>query len=455
MGVAKNQSLPNAAAAGHAWVCDYCARARYRRLDKAEEHEKVCRTKQKRYHRSKRYSHDHWDMERVLERARDMCLPLEQFPQVAPANFAWICDFCQKAKFRTLNEAKAHEKVCRRKQHSRSNFHTAKRNSLQKPYDICLPEHHKQSFPHVVAPTGFAWFCDFCRKAKFRQFSEAEAHEKVCRINRKMTFQASQQTHEKQLNSKKKQRAKKYKLLIPPPTVRLQSKLLIAGTCVIDQPLSESDREQLHHVWVLLSQTNIKPQIIAQKKGDIITSADFSLLRPPEKNRLGDLTYDALKGAWVNKKVVHYYIKHTLKLLPSSKKYDVISPNSVEEILSPQHGKVSNRVLQLFKGNSLQLDLCFIPIHDQGKHWALVAVFPKERIIKYFDSCGKTNRCYLSNIKAFMEHCHDHHQSMTQDTKDNKWETIRCPWKSMKQENSESKVKLLFSRRTVISFGLS
>jgi len=33
-------------------------------------------------------------------------------PQVAPDKFAWICDICQKAKFRTLDEATQHEETC-------------------------------------------------------------------------------------------------------------------------------------------------------------------------------------------------------------------------------------------------------------------------------------------------------------------------------------------------------
>jgi len=33
-------------------------------------------------------------------------------PRVAPDKYAWICDICQKAKFRTLDEAEEHEKTC-------------------------------------------------------------------------------------------------------------------------------------------------------------------------------------------------------------------------------------------------------------------------------------------------------------------------------------------------------
>jgi len=48
----------------------------------------------------------------TLDEPKDAGNTSDNQPRVAPDKYAWICDKCQKAKFRTLDEAEEHEKTC-------------------------------------------------------------------------------------------------------------------------------------------------------------------------------------------------------------------------------------------------------------------------------------------------------------------------------------------------------
>ncbi|KAL9624129.1 MAG: hypothetical protein Q9160_001651 [Pyrenula sp. 1 TL-2023] len=50
----------------------------------------------------------------------------------------------------------------------------------------------------------------------------------------------------------------------------------------------------------------------------------------------------------------------------------------------------------------LEADLIFFPICEHN-HWTLVALFPRDRCVKYYDSMGGVGATYTSRLRAFLE----------------------------------------------------
>lgn len=197
------------------------------------------------------------------------------------------------------------------------------------------------------------------------------------------------------------------------------------------------DMKYLPKIWTQFSKSNNdegrNKKIVIRKGDDSLSSTDFLKLQCPETDKFGEWSHD-LKDAWLNEAIVHFYLKHSLKHINNNTEdpsdcnsYWVFPSKVVENILLRRN--VDNLEFDLYLMNYL-----FLPIHDNKKHWVLVAIFTKEHKIKYYDSCGKTNMQYMRLIKEYIEQ-----QSMKNSVRKTmgEWKTVSCPWKSLKQTNCE------------------
>lgn len=305
---------------------------------------------------------------------------------------------------------------------------------------------------------NYAWVCDICCTATFPTYTEAEEHERKCdstmtssRLNKPDHSTSSFLTKKPKSRRRECSTWSKDACLYPfqkeqPPYIDdsyLQSKypetlwsppVFLHNKCIIDQPLSKDHRKQVQSVWVMLSEDIHRPSIITKNPKLSISSSDFMLLQPPKANRSGEICFKDTKKAWLNANIVHYFIDYSLRKFPSKKKYGVIHPSLIGNIMSHDcnHPLESQLKAHIF----FDMDLFFIPINDKEKHWSLIILFPKDRSIRYFDSCGRTNNCHIQKVKAFTELSH-----FTVVGSKLPWNVHPCPWQTVKQFNGESKIE--------------
>lgn len=158
------------------------------------------------------------------------------------------------------------------------------------------------------------------------------------------------------------------------------------------------------------------------------------LLQPPKVNRFGEISFKDIKRAWLNENTVRYYIDYSLRKLPSKKNYGVIDSSHVRFIMSSD---CSHPPPSLLEAHIFDLDLLFIPINDKQKHWSLVVLFPEDCSIRYFDSCGRTNKSHIQKVKELVELSYFAAKGSKLS-----WNVHRCPWRKKQQLNGECKYKL-------------
>ena len=347
------------------------------------------------------------------------CSPTHCQPRTAPPCNARTCDICL-AKFKTYNEASLHEPQCRHPvlDHARPSakatptfFGIRKLTECDcRTAAVSLSARSTLSrfgdtikYIPKTAPPGYAWTCDICQSAKFRLLDDAISHEQHCNKSNSSPLQIQSP-------------------LLPKPS--------LCNRHISKQVLSKRDEEQLQGAWKLISELSPQSFMIAKQADQSVSTRDFMLLKPPKSNNFGETTYCDIRNAWVNEPVLYYYIVCCLSLLPMGKRHTVLKSSQVRDLL---HGGTS-LCHTVFNTDAFTLDVVFIPVHDE-KHWSLITIFPLDRLVKYFDSCGRTHTRHLQAVKACAAQMHAkffHHRNECKP-----WSAIPCPWRNMKQRNGE------------------
>lgn len=214
--------------------------------------------------------------------------------------------------------------------------------------------------------------------------------------------------------------------LLPPALLPRPS---LANMHIRTPLLSYQDQTQLQSAWSLISEQAKESYMMAKKADQSVSTQDFLLLKPPKRNKFGEVTYHDIRNAWVNEPLVHYYLICCISLLPTQKKYAVLTTTQTRGLL---YGGASTNVINTKA--FFNLDVMLIPIHNE-KHWSLIAMLPKERLVKYFDSCGRTNHQHLQAVKAYAGYLNEKFRQSNHKP----WKAKPCPWRIMKQRNGENK----------------
>ncbi|KAI4652509.1 uncharacterized protein J4E79_008815 [Alternaria viburni] len=134
---------------------------------------------------------------------------------------------------------------------------------------------------------------------------------------------------------------------------------------------------------------------------DKLYARDFATLLPRVFN--GD------PRAWLNDSIVNEY----LSILIAAKKKEMGFTHQRNGPAPPLHAfssfwyqtadtsRWTNR-FQLKGKQYLDADLLLYPICDRG-HWRLLAVYPRERTIEYFDSMGLDGQTYIDKLVKYLE----------------------------------------------------
>ena len=353
-------------------------------------------------------------------------------PGKAPPGYAWTCDICRNAKFKTYDEASLHEEHCRRPGTDRARPSakatreryanlSGRRKLTENECGTAAVSLSARSTPSRFADTinyipktatpGYAWTCDICQRAKFRLLDDAITHEQHC---------DKSHSSPPQIQSP----------LLPRPS--------LGNRHISKQFLSKRDKEQLQGAWKFISELSPQTYTVAKQADQSVSTSDFMLLKPPKSNKFGESTNRDIRNAWVNEPVLYYYIICCLSLLPMEKRYAVLKCSQVKDLL---HGGTS-LWHTVFNTDAFTLDVVFIPVHNE-KHWSLITILPQDRLVKYFDSCGRTHNCHLQAVKACAAHLHAkffHHRNEYKP-----WRAIPCPWRNMKQRNGEITLTLSFT----------
>lgn len=118
-----------------------------------------------------------FDIKNTLRKAKILSMESTEKWEVAPKNYAWFCDKCNKAQFQLYRECVDHEQLCngmyKERYDNKEHYHESS-PTKNSPKSIHLP-------PLFPAPQNFSWFCDYCNLANFRTYKEAIHHEEHCK----------------------------------------------------------------------------------------------------------------------------------------------------------------------------------------------------------------------------------------------------------------------------------
>jgi hypothetical protein len=185
------------------------------------------------------------------------------------------------------------------------------------------------------------------------------------------------------------QREMQRKLALAPPPP--PPKPLIA-------PLSPEEEKRLQDAAVKTNHGRNASQWVIDEK---LYARDFATLLPSVFN--GD------PRAWLNDNIVNEY----LSILIAAKKKELGFAHKRNGPAPPLHAfssfwyqtadtsRWTNR-FQLKGKQYLDAELILYPICDKG-HWRLLAVYPQERSIEYFDSMGLDGQKYIDKLVEYLE----------------------------------------------------
>jgi len=470
---------PRIAPPGSSWTCDNCHKAKFRTYDEALRHERHCRRffmldRAVLYDKATHAQYDTYsarkkptvsiqdDTQNWLNRSRGST---QGQPRTAPRRHPVTDRAGPSAKATQQQNATFPD----RRRLTESDCWAAA-VSLSTRSNFCRSADAINNIPKTATP-GYAWTCDICQRAKFRLLDDAISHEQHCRttaldnggMNPFITSPNSRSHCEQNLYTKcttstpilalsagQRYEAHANQFVISPPTrsscnvssniksnssppqilYPLQPRPSLGNRHISKQLLSKRDKEQLQAAWKLISELSPQSYMIAKQADQSVSTSDFMLLKPPNTNKSGETTYHDIRNAWVNEPVLYYYIVCCLSLLPTDKRYAVLKSSQVRDLL---HGGTS-LWHTVFNTEAFALDVIFIPVYNE-KHWSLITILPQDRLVKYFDSCGRTHNRHLQAVKFCAAQMHAkllHHRNECKP-----WSAIPCPWRNMKQRNGE------------------
>ncbi|KAG9194560.1 hypothetical protein G6011_04595 [Alternaria panax] len=182
---------------------------------------------------------------------------------------------------------------------------------------------------------------------------------------------------------------RKLALASPPPP---PPKPLVAPLSAEEEKILQDAAAKTNHG------RNVSQWVIEEK----LYARDFATLLPRDFN--GD------PRAWLNDNIVNEY----LSILVAAKKKELGFAHKRNGPAPPLHAfssfwyqtpdtsRWTNR-FQLKGKQYLDAQLILYPICDKG-HWRLLAVYPQERSIEYFDSMGLEGQKYIDHLLEYLEH---------------------------------------------------
>ena len=192
-------------------------------------------------------------------------------------------------------------------------------------------------------------------------------------------------------------------------------------------------KEEQHKVNSAIHGSGQLNEIVAGHGADSVKRGSIQTLQP---------------NTWLDDEVVNYFLKEFLAKQPGRRRCHYFSSFFYQTLFDEKNLNPSLRGKYNYKnvkrwgrkcgvpnGDMFALDLLFIPINIDNMHWVLAVVFMKERVIRYYDSMGDTDRSKLEGLLQYLKDEHKARKGTELD--ESEWTLMPCTMDTPRQRDGK------------------